>query len=390
MEDRKLNDLAHKYLTGAASPEEEAELHAWWDSEMNTEDEQVVVTKQPETAGTVRDRMLGRINEEINKEEPAIIKRLDRRWLIAASVILVVAGWSITRSLTREHPPTQYADDAISAARAIKPGGNKATLELPTGRIIALDSVKEGLVAAESDANVTKTGGDRLVYSVTNHEEGAYNTIHTPKGGQYQVQLPDGSNVWLNAASSIRFPSAFGKQRRVELTGEAYFEVANDPNRPFMVVVSPVVDVPACEVTVLGTDFDIDSYTDGSAIRATLLKGSLKITTAASKRPEVLKPGQQAVIDHEHHLTVNDSPDSAKVLAWREGLFRFHNDSIQEVMTQIARWFDVEVVYSGKTSEHFVSTLPRNADLYDDLQTLERTGRVRFEVRGRTVTVFPH
>jgi ferric-dicitrate binding protein FerR (iron transport regulator) len=390
MEDRKLNELAHKYLTGAASREEEAELHAWWDREMNREEEQVVVTKQPETSESVRERILGRINEEINKEKTATIRRLDRRWLIAASVFCVVAGWSIIKSLTRKNPPGENTYDAISAARAIKPGGAKARLELETGKVIELDSAREGLVTTEPDAEVTKQGDDRLVYKVTRSGEGPYNTIHTPKGGQYQVQLPDGSNVWLNAASSIRFPSAFGNRRRIELTGEAYFAVAADPGRPFIVVVSPVAGAPACEVTALGTEFDIDSYAEESAIRTTLLKGSLKVTSTGAGRSQLLRPGQQAVLDREQHLTVNDSPDSEKVLAWREGLFRFQNDSIQEVMNQLARWFDVDIVYSGKTSGNFESTIPRNTDLYDDLQTLEKTGRVRFEVRGRTVTVFPH
>src|SRR5215469_1321773 len=129
MEDKRLTELAHKYLTGAASPEEEAELHAWWDSEMNKEEEQVVVTKQPETSGSVRDRILQRLNHEIENDKPGRVKRMDRKWLIAASVILVVAGWSIVRSLSRVNPPTRNANDAIVAAHAIKPGGNKATLE---------------------------------------------------------------------------------------------------------------------------------------------------------------------------------------------------------------------------------------------------------------------
>ena len=368
MEDKRISELAQKFLCGQASPEEEAELHAWWDRETNEEDELVVVTSYPETSESVRERMLERLNREINEERPARIKRMDRGWLVAATVLALVAATGIIIAITRENPITSVRPDALEAAHFIKPGANKATLELSSGQLIELDSA---------------------AYTVAKPQKGTFNTIHTPKGGQYHAQLPDGSNVWLNAASSIRFPGDFGKERRVELTGEAYFEVAVDAHRPFRVMVSRFPDTHACEITVLGTEFDIDAYAEGPSVKTTLLKGSLKVTAAAN-RSQLLKPGQQALVDKEHHLIVNESPDSVMVLAWREGFFRFRDDSIQDVMNQISRWFDVHVIYSGKTREHFSSTLSRKADLYDDLQTLQKTGRVHFEVRGRTVTVFPH
>lgn len=384
MEDKRLSELAEKYLNGVATPEEEAELHRWWDREMNDEEEQIVVTEQPETGDSVRERILGKLNRQIDTGNTRV-RRLDRRWLIAAAVLFVVAATAVLIRSTRQKPAEEF-----SAARQIKPGGNKATLELSTGKTIDLDSAHEGMIADESGARVNKQGGDRLVYSVATGGQSTFNIVNTPKGGQYQVELSDGSKVWLNAASSIRFPTVFEKDRQVELSGEAYFEVAGDPSRPFKVIVSSKPGVPACVVTVLGTAFDISSYSDETTVTTTLLKGSLKVTSVATNRSQLLTPGQQAIVDQEHNLTVNDSPDSAKIVAWHEGLFRFRNDSIEEVMNQVSRWFDVDIVYSGKTTEHFVSTLPRDADLYDDLQILQKTGRVRFEVRGRTVTVFPH
>jgi transmembrane sensor len=391
MEENRLSELAEKYLNKTISPEEEAELHAWWDQETNDEEEQIVITAQPETYDRVKDRILDGLNRKIDAERaPARLRRIDRRWLVAASIILIAATTAIIIPLSRKQPAIP-GDAPIDAARAIKPGGNKATLELADGRTFRLDSVKQGLVTSESGTKITKTGTDLLSYSASGNAKPTYNIVHTPKGGQYRVTLPDGSNVWLDAASSIRFPTAFeGKQRLVELSGEAYFEVRDDPGHPFKVVVSPNPGSPSCEITVLGTHFDINSYPDEKSIRTTLFSGSLRVTSSQTNRAEVLKPGQQALLDKDHDLQVTESPDTASIIAWKDGLFQFKSASIEEIMKQMARWYDVDVVYSGKISEHFVSTLPMDSSLFEGLHTLQKTGRVHFKAEGRTITVFPH
>jgi ferric-dicitrate binding protein FerR (iron transport regulator) len=398
MEEKRLSELASKFLHGISTPEEEAELHAWWNGETNKEEEQVVITAEPETFDSVRTRILDSLNAQIDSD-PAIpsaprLRRLDRRWLIAASLIFLAAATAIIIPLSRKQ--TAAGDDnLISAARDIKPGGARAMLELAGGRTILLDTAKVGLLAWESGTTITKKENGLLSYAApgATKEEGIkqeFNTIHTPKGGQYRVILPDGSQVWLNTASSLKFPTAFrGKDRQVELSGEAYFEVTPDPGRPFNVLVSPVPGIPACEVTALGTQFDINSYEDETAIMTTLLQGSVLVSSMQKKGSEILKPGQQASLDKDHDLQVQENPNAAEVISWREGLFKFKDASIDEIMKQMARWYDIDVVYSGKIPEHFVSTLPMETDLFYDLQTLQKTGRVHFKAEGRTITVIP-
>jgi ferric-dicitrate binding protein FerR (iron transport regulator) len=410
MEDKRLQELADKFISGRASPEEAAELHAWWDSERISEEEQVVVTKHPDTNESVKMRLLSEINRQIDEETgetlragqpretplaeeprpaPSKLRKMAPRWLAAASLLAAVAILSVLIPAIRHKNTDSDAAEAIKPARAIQPGGNKATLVLSTGQTIRLDSAREGLVTEESGAEVSKQGRDRLVYSASKDAKGSFNIIRTPKGGQYQVKLPDGTNVWLNAASSLRFPTVFDRQRQVELSGEAYFDVAHDPAKPFTVIVSPGEGKSPCTVTALGTEFDINSYEDENSVTTTLIRGSVRVAATANNRSELLKPGQQAILDKDQNLQVTPGADSDKVLSWRDGLFKFRNDSIESIMRQMARWYDVDVEYSGKIPEHFVSTLPRNVSLYDDLLTLEKTGRVRFEVIERTIRVLP-
>ncbi len=190
-------------------------------------------------------------------------------------------------------------------------------------------------------------------------------------------------------------PARSGSRRSLEMSDRL-----NCPAKPILkshmipvglckVVVSKNADTPSCVVTVLGTEFDIDSYEDDVVVKTTLLKGSLRITSSANQHSKLLKPGQQAVLDKDHDLKVSEDADNEKVVAWKDGLFKFRNDSIEDIMKQMARWYDVKVVIAGKIPEHFVSTLSRKSDLYQDLQMLQKTGRVRFEVKGRTVTVLP-
>jgi ferric-dicitrate binding protein FerR (iron transport regulator) len=211
----------------------------------------------------------------------------------------------------------------------------------------------------------------------------SFHTLVTPRGGQYQLLLPDGSKVWLNAASSVRFPTSFsGKERHVELTGEAYFEIAKDASRPFR------VDAPGgMQVEVLGTHFNIMSYTDENAINTTLLEGSVKVREGSVS--SLLRPGEQASLNKASDGISVSNADVDETIAWKNGLFRFEGATIEAVMKQIARWYDVEVIYKGSVSKHFRGMISRSVDISQVIKMLELTSEVHFKIDGKTITVMP-
>jgi ferric-dicitrate binding protein FerR (iron transport regulator) len=265
----------------------------------------------------------------------------------------------------------------------VDPGGNKATLTLADGSVILLDEAKNGVLAQQGAAKVIKLDG-KLLYDPAFDIRGkmVYNTISTPKGGQYQLELPDGSLVWLNATSSIRFPTSFTeKERRVEITGEAYLEVAKKPGKPF------VVTVNSSEIQVLGTHFNINAYGDEDNLRTTLLEGSIKFVNGNTSH--ILHPGQQSQLTKDRTVNVVSKVDVDDVIAWKNGLFSFENAGIEAIMRQLARWYDVDVDFRGRTDDLFIAEMNRNIKLSDVLKALELTGKIRFEIEGKKIIVMP-
>ena len=263
----------------------------------------------------------------------------------------------------------------LSAEKAdVKPGGDKAILTLADGSVIDLTERATGEIASQGGMVVTKTEDGQLVYHLENeglNSEIAYNSIATPRGGQFAVVLPDGSRVWLNADSKLKYPTSFkGDSRTVELIGEGYFEVERDEKRPFRIKSKDQV------VTVLGTKFNINSYEDESFMRTTLLEGSVQVEKG--QQSLILKPGEQA--------RVKESIQVAKVntlhsMAWKNGDFIFRNESIRDIMRQVSRWYDVEIEYQGgNESLRFGGIVSRAKDLSAVLTMLEKTGQVKFEV----------
>jgi len=263
----------------------------------------------------------------------------------------------------------------LSAEKAdVKPGGDKAILTLADGSVIDLTERATGEIASQGGMVVTKTEDGQLVYHLENeglNSEIAYNSIATPRGGQFAVVLPDGSRVWLNADSKLKYPASFkGDSRTVELIGEGYFEVERDEKRPFRIKSKDQV------VTVLGTKFNINSYEDESFMRTTLLEGSVQVEKG--QQSLILKPGEQA--------RVKESIQVAKVntlhsMAWKNGDFIFRNESIRDIMRQVSRWYDVEIEYQGgNESLRFGGIVSRAKDLSAVLTMLEKTGQVKFEV----------
>ena len=308
---------------------------------------------------------------------------------VAAIMLLIGAGvWFVLIS-------TSKTDLATTATmKDISPGSNKAVLTLADNSTIILDSAANGTLAKQGGSIVNKTKDGELKYEVGSRKsEIAYNTLSTPRGGQYQLVLPDGSKVWLNAASSIRYPTAFtGTERKVEITGEAYFEVApvllpakgghalSGQKMPFLVQQGDMT------VQVLGTHFNVNGYDDEAALMTTLLEGAVRVTKGSSVT--VLKPGEQAVAGKAgNNISVVTNPDIAEVMAWKNGQFVFNDATIESIMHQVARWYDVEVVYDAKISKHFIANIPRSVPLSQLLKLLELTDQVHFKIQGRKITI---
>jgi ferric-dicitrate binding protein FerR (iron transport regulator) len=304
--------------------------------------------------------------------------------LAAASLtgLLIIGSlfWNNRRS--DNTPAVTFSQKAGAPGKEIPPGGNKAILTLANGSSIVLGDVKNGALAQQGNTTIVKADG-KLSYETAQKQKGSilYNTIVTPRGGQYQVVLPDGSEVWLNAASSLRFPTAFtGKDRRVEITGEAYFEIAKDAARPFF------VKVGSSEVQVLGTHFDIMAYTEESTLKTTLIEGSVRFVNGGNA--SLLTPGQQSRLNKDGRISIAGNIDAGEVLAWKNGLFHFENAGIEDVMRQLSRWYDVDISYSNKKDgNYFYADIPRTTNLSDALKALSLTGKVHFEIQGKKIIV---
>lgn len=323
------------------------------------------------------------------------------RWLwypvaAAAAAVLIVAGAYLfsyhsktnTKSIKDSHASKKQSND-------IAPGVQTATLTLANGVKIALSQAANGKIAEQNGVSISKTADGKLVYRFADFNENlnskenrkeintlsnVFNTLSTVKGQQYRVILPDGSKVWLNAASSITYPANFAnlKNRMVQLSGEAYFEVAKDKSHPF------IVKTDRQQVEVLGTHFNVNSYGDEGAIRTTLLEGSVKVLS--DKGQKVLLPGQQSQLA-KNTLKVS-SADVHETVAWKNGDFIFNNEEFSRILRQLSRWYNVEIIDNGNHSElHLSGTISRSKNMSTVLKALEVTGKVKFKIEGKTVVV---
>jgi ferric-dicitrate binding protein FerR (iron transport regulator) len=304
-------------------------------------------------------------------------------WKYAAAAVLILCMATTAylvfngRKITHERL-VRLADTHIT------PGGNKAILTLADGSVIALDEAANGALATDGSAHIEKLADGQISY----HDGAAtgptgFNTIATPRGGQYQVILPDGTKAWLNAASSLRYPTAFtGSERRIELTGEGYFEVAPNAAQPFYVTVNGMA------VKVLGTHFNVSAYDDDDSMHTTLLEGAVEVEKGSGK--QLLQPGQQAILKRNGTTITTRNVDTEAVVAWKNGVFTFDSD-LAAIMRQIARWYDVTVDFKGNVaSKSFTANIPRYRHISEVLTMLEYTKAVQFSIEGRKVTVAPY
>lgn len=311
-----------------------------------------------------------------------------KTWLryAAAALLLLAVGAYMWRTSRPDKTFIVNKQKAPNPVKDLTPGGDRAVLTLADGTDVLLDSLHTGVFRQQGSATISKSARGALVYRYQSgglRQPIVYNTMKTPRGGQYQLTLPDGSEVYLNASSSIRFPTSFsGKERRVEITGEAYFEVAKDPSMPF------IVSVKQIEVKVLGTHFNVNAYADESAARTTLFEGAVQIKTNNST--EFLSPGQQGIVNAANPITVDKQADTASALAWKKGLFRFNNTELESIMRQVARWYDVDINYKISTGGlHFSGVVSRKKNVSELLKIMELTGLVNFKIEGKTITVLP-
>lgn len=328
-----------------------------------------------------------------------------RRWYTyaAAAVVLIVAGaitWPYWQ--TKKTPPAIVNGTYVPAIVDVQPGGNKATLTLSNGNVINLSDANSGKLAQEGNVNVVKLKEGEIRYERAgdvNIQQGVvWNTLSTPRGGQYSLVLPDGSKVWLNATSTIKYPAQFSKtERRVTITGEAYFDVVstNTQKVPFIVDIQSVSGASLAEVEVLGTRFDIMAYDDEADIKTTLLKGKVKLSVASENSDyKLLMPGQQAQMPHmaingKNLIKIVDLEDAEEAMGWRNGLVSLQNADIRSIMRMIARWYNIEVGYEGQTPSYtFTGTLPLKENLSAVIKVLEFNG-VKFKMQQNKLIVLP-
>jgi transmembrane sensor len=303
-------------------------------------------------------------------------------WSVAASVLIATALIWLTRKAVPVDVP---ARSTLASGSSVLPGRNTAILVLSNGREIMLDSASKGELTTQGGAKLIKLDSGSLSYSTNGtagETEVAYNTLVTPRSGQYLVVLPDGSRVWMNNVSKLRYPTSFpGKERRVELTGEAYFEIAKVRDKPF------IVKLKDEEVQVLGTSFNINAYEDETVTLTTLLTGAVRVRAGHSA--VVLRPDEQALRSENGSLTVLRNIPSEDIVSWKKGFFYFGKAPLTEIMRQLARWYDIDVKYAGNVPDlEFEGKIDRSLPLDELLKFLNRN-QVKFRLEGRTVIVLP-
>ena len=389
MKSEELRRLLDKFQEGTLSTEEQLTLQAW-EAELDREPG-LAESLSAQDKEALKQRMWQNISRQ---KEGAPVIRLQpvskRRWLKPVAAAAVLLALVATAYLWYERPSNDAMADAgpkpVQMVNDLPPGGNKAVLTLADGSTIVLDDASNGTLAQQGNTKVIKLDDGQLAYNAENYRNKSvtYNTIATPKGGQYQLILADGSKVWLNAASSVYFPTAFSdKERKVVITGEAYFEVAHDPAKPFIVTANDM------QVQVLGTNFNVNAYTDEPVMQTTLLEGAVKVSYKDADA--LLKPGQQTNIKPaiSPNIRVVENADTELAVAWKNGFTSFKNADIKTLMRQVERWYDVQVTYTGKIPERrFRADIPRTANLSELLQLL-KSNNINYRLEGRKLTITP-
>jgi ferric-dicitrate binding protein FerR (iron transport regulator) len=392
--------LLAKYLDGSISPAEVELFWAW----LNVIDESVLAAelkafeadaienpiRLPDPVWDIKMRQLRerrRLLRPVTGKSDWILTLRPARWA-AAAIFLVVAS-AIVFIVQRRQGQSATSHVRVPAEMPVELGNparhNKAVLILGDGHQLVLDSGSNGELVRQGGVRVLKTPDGQLKYEPTksNDKTVSYNTLRVPKGSQYHLLLSDGSEIWLNAASSLTYPTAFtGRERVVKVDGEAFFNIAKNPGKPFRVKVKDE------EIEVLGTQFNVNGYQDEAGVKTSLVKGLIKLHTQDGKT-QFLKPGQQSFSSSPDSFRLIEHFDLNEVVAWKDGLFRFKNQDIQTIMRQLCRWYDIDVSFQGTVNKHFIGVISRNAPLAKVLDMLSETREVKFEIDKNKIIVKP-
>lgn len=368
--------LYEKYISGNCTPEEIKRLYAYQDN-FNLMDDQ---STDPQLGA----RLLGRINNSIN---PPVKKLFNYKRLFKVAAILLLSagtGFLVYHQKFSGIYKNQGIANAIQKHGPILPGKPSATLTLSDGSVVDLNQIENGMISSSDSLHIIKANKESIRYTGIDKAESAVtglNTLSVPRGGSFTVSLPDGTKVWMNAASSLTFPVSFtGKTRSVELIGEAYFEVAKNKEKPF------IVRAGKSDVRVLGTHFNIKSYEGENTVSTTLLEGSVQFSNPSGQ--VILVPGEQGQFTQNKTKIEVRKVNTNQVVSWKNGYFMFQDNNIKEIMDQISRWYDVEVEIKGDLSNKtFGGIYSRNKDINELLKGLELTGLVHFKIEGRKITV---
>lgn len=384
--------IIKKYTEGKATAEEIHFLNLYYENFENQPE--LLESKSEEERTAIGEDMRVKIMERTvfqQNEKGKVISIVSKNWYKVAAVASVILLLFVGMYFFKPARSKEIAKN-IAPVKPLKndvaPGGNKAILTLADGSTIVLDSLENGSVAQQGNSKIIKLNDGKLAYEVARGgkqktQKVAYNTVSTPRGGQYQLTLSDGSKVWLNAASSITFPTAFtGNKREVSITGEAYFEVAHNALMPFDVKVGNI------KVKVLGTHFNVNAYDDEDAIKTTLLQGSVKVSKG--NEDILIVPGEQVRVNKASaKITVKKNIDLEEVVAWKNGLFQFDQAGIKTIMRQIARWYDIDVEFEdGLPDKKYDGKIYRNVNASQVLKILEEGG-IHFKIENKKVIVSP-
>lgn len=380
------------FLKLIASGEHEEELKQLIDDEL----QHFEPRHQLDAAGA--EALFSQIRETVVAPKPAPVegfrKSMVKKLAVAATLLLLVSAgawfWLNNKEEKKKHAST-HAMAMTTFSPTPTPAGDQAVLELADGTKVMIDSSGVGPIAQQGNAQVIRKDDGELIYEYSNGaqagKEPQYNKLSTPLGKQYKLRLPDGSRVWLNAASSIRYPTAFtGNERAVTVSGEAYFEVEKNAAKPF------VVRTLNMNVEVLGTDFNVNSYDDEPVSKTTLVEGAVRVSSVQHKEiSQTIQPGEQAQLAASASTTTLQVKhvDTEAVTAWKEGLFHFEGTPTQEVMRQIARWYNADIICEGRLGKHFRGVISRTATMEEVFHMLAMTGEFKYRIEGRKVTITP-
>ncbi|MCW3093000.1 MAG: fec operon regulator FecR [Ferruginibacter sp.] len=381
--DQRFLDLSEKWLNGTITPEEEKEYAAWYNTI-----EPGAVLEVPASIATDSEQHRKKILQQINFLKTPVVPMYKRVWrrVAVAAAIIIIAGSAYLHFDNKNHPAlVSAASGGDTTKNDIYPGTLGAILTIDNGKTVVLDTVKNGKIVQASAANVTKADGSlTFAEGIATTTAVEMYTLATPRARQQQLTLPDGTLVWLNAESSVKFPSSFaGSNREIEITGEAYLEVAKDASKPFIVHVKEAV------IEVLGTHFNVMAYDNENALETTLLEGSVKFKKANNN--VLLKPGQQSQLLPGSQIKMINDVNVDQVVAWKNGMQSFSSADIRTIMRQVERWYDVDVEYKGEISTRkFSGDIPRSANL-SELMKLFVVNKIHFRMdpQHKKITVLP-